>query len=460
MDQPRAGPPKSRAVSDPGGKAAETSSPRSGTDVVPISEMDSAETAAPSDAGSFLAWTWPFSELPRRVTDELQAEMHTREFAAGDVLIRQGEPSTCLLAVLDGNVEVRVEDEGQWHDVAKAGTSTILGEMGLVTDQPCTATVVAKTPVRALVLPADRFRLLAARHSVLWVALSRLVAERLGRVEVDVLAGKVVEGYRIKRSVGRGGMAIVYEAERLRDGHHVALKMMSHRYTHDLEVQRRFEREVSICQSLDHPNICRIHDCFTSLGTNFMVMEYCDGVTLGQVIRRHGNLPQEQVRRIVGQLAAALDYAHRLGVCHRDLKPSNAMLDRRGILKLMDFGLAKTLESPDLTQLGNVLGTPRYMPPEQLAGKRVDARADLFAFGCIVWELLTGKPLFRGNDILAIIVSQMEWSLPAADDVLQGLDADLYGVLQQTLAKEPQGRVLELSRLAPWAGPAAPELLA
>ena len=428
------------------------------SDVVPASESGGA--AAGADSDSLLAGSWPFSELPRQVTDAVQARMAPKEFAAGEVLIRQGEPSRCLMAVVEGRVEVRVQEQGgQWHDVAEAGGAVILGEMGLVTDEPCTATVVAKTPVRALVLPAEQFRRLAARHNVLWVALSQLIAERLGRVEVDVLTGKVLEGYRIKRAVGRGGMAVVYEAEAPGDGKRVALKMMSHRFSHDLEAQRRFEREVQICQSLDHPNISRIYGCFTSFGTNFMVMEFCDGVSLGKVIHDNGALGQEEVRKIAGQLAGALDYAHRRDVCHRDVKPSNVMLDRHGVLKLMDFGLAKTAGSADLTQLGHVLGTPRYMAPEQLAGERVDRRADIFAFGSIVYEMLAGRPLFRGKDILAIIMRQMVWSLPAAAEIRPDLDGDLYGVLRESLGKAPEERVLDLARLVPWSAPVNTELL-
>jgi len=430
------------------------------SDVVLASGSGDTGAPAPDGPDSLLAGTWPFCELPRPVTDAVRARMTLKEFAAGEVLIRQGEPSRCLMAVVEGRVEVRVrQQQGQWHDVAEAGGAMILGEMGLVTDEPCTATVVAKTPVRAMVLPAEQFRRLAARHNVLWVALSQLIAERLGRVEMDVLTGKVLEGYRIKRAVGRGGMAVVYEAEAPVDGRRVALKMMSHRFTHDLEAQQRFEREMEICRSLDHPNISRIFGCFTSFGTNFMVLEYCDGVSLAKLIHDTGALGQEEVRKIAGQLAAALDYAHRRDVCHRDLKPSNMMIGRDGMLKLMDFGLAKTSVSPDLTHVGNVLGTPRYMAPEQLAGKRADGRADVFAFGSIVYEMLTGRPLFRGKDILAIIMRQMVWSLPARVKIRPDLEEDLYAVLRESLDKKPERRVLELARLVRWSAPVSPELL-
>ena len=428
--------------------------PRWGQCPVPTTSRPEARGAQPpATIGDLLASTWPFSELPRSVIAAVRAGMHEQEFAAGEALIRQGEPSRGLIAVVEGGVEVRLCHGGQWYNVAQAGGAVLFGEMGLLTHEPCTATVVAKTPVRALVLPAERFGALASRHHVLRVALGRLIADRLGRVEVDALAGKVLGGHRIKRAVGRGGMAVVYEAQRLADGRRVALKMMSHRYTHDLGAQQRFEREMRICQSLEHPNITRIYGSFTCFGTTFMVMEFCDGAALSQVIRRHGALPQPEVRKVAGQLAAALDYAHRRGICHRDLKPSNVMLDRRGTLKLMDFGLAKAAGNPNLTWLGNVLGTPPYMPPEQLSGRPVDHRADLFAFGSIVYEMLTGQRLFRGADVWEIIQAQWQWTLPPGDQIVPGLGDDLYDLLRRSLAKRPQDRVLDLAHIAAWSAP-------
>ncbi len=413
---------------------------------------------SPDDA---LARTWPFSELPPSIVEEIRSGMAEHEFDVDEVLIQQGEPGRGLWLVFQGQIEVGVEEEGSWRGVAEPGGAVILGEMSLVTDQPCTATVVATTPGRALLLPADRFRQIAARHSVLWVALSRLIAERLGRLEVDVLAGKLLHGYRIRRAVGRGGMAVVYEAEDEagRGLGRVALKMMSHRLVHDLEAQGRFEREVQICQGLDHPNITRIHQCFTSFGTNFMVMEFCDGASLAEIIRRRGALRQEQVRRVAGQLAAALHHAHESGVCHRDLKPGNVMVDRQGTLKLMDFGLARHFSDAEITRAGDVLGTPRYMPPEQLTGKQVDFRADLFAFGCIVYELLTGKPLFEGTDLMEIVAAQLQWKLPPAARIRPRLDPDLHRLLRQTLGRRPEDRVVDLGAVAAWSKRLDPSLL-
>jgi serine/threonine-protein kinase len=254
-------------------------------------------------------------------------------------------------------------------------------------------------------------------------------------------------------------MAVVYEAESVSDGRRVALKMMSHRLTHDYEAQTRFQREGDICRSLEHPNILRTYDCFTSFATNFLVMEYCNGVSLADVIQHHGPLAESSVRKILGQLAAALNYAHARGICHRDLKPSNLLIDRQGTLKLADFGLARFLSSDGMTLEGRVLGTPQYMAPEQLTGKKADQRTDIFATGCIVWEMLTGQPLFSKADYFEILSFHQEWTLPPADEIVPGLSQELHDVLKQSLARKPAERTLDLGKIRHWADAADPALV-
>ena len=405
-------------------------------------------SAADSRYVSLLARTWPLSELPESVIRAMAERVQEKEFTPGDALIRQGRTSRYLAVLVEGTVNVSVRSPQRPCHVATLHGRAILGEMGLLTEEPCTASVTAATPVRILALSAREFRRLAARYPSLSLALNRLVAKRLGSGEVDILVGKTLQGFRVKRYLGRGGTAIVYEAEERAGGRRVALKMMSHSFAHDLEMQRRFQRELEICRALCHPNILEIDDCFTAFGTNVLVLEFCDGLTLDELIRHEGPLPEGEVRWILIQLARALSYAHRRGVCHRDLKPSNVMLDRQGTLKLMDFGMARSACSPELTAQGSILGTPRYMAPEQLAGARVDFRADKFAFGSIAYEMLTGQPLFPEADYGAILARQLSWSLPPADQIREGLSPDLYAVLRQSLAIRPDDRTLDLTKLA------------
>jgi serine/threonine protein kinase len=236
--------------------------------------------------------------------------------------------------------------------------------------------------------------------------------------------------------------------------------MMSHRLTYNFEAQARFEREGQICRTLEHPNILRIYDCFTSFATNFLVIELCSGVTLAELVARRGALAEPEVRKILGQLAAALGYAHTRDVCHRDLKPSNIMLDRQGTLKLMDFGLAKSADTQGVTIEGCLLGTLPYMAPEQLSGKPGDRHSDIFATGCIAWEMLTGQPLFPRSDVFEVLSAHAKWTLPPAAEILSGLSSDLYDFLRQSLARKPEERTLDFDRLSHWAGPVGEDLVA
>ncbi|MCH8830068.1 MAG: serine/threonine protein kinase [Planctomycetes bacterium] len=248
-------------------------------------------------------------------------------------------------------------------------------------------------------------------------------------------------------------MGVVYEATDLESGSRVALKMMSHALIYDHQAVSRFHRETEIADSLDHPHIVRSHAKFTALSTFFIVMEYCDGLPLSQVISLVGRLDEEAARKILGQLAAALEYTHSCNIVHRDLKPGNVFVQWDGCVKLMDFGLARAERNPELTQCGQILGTPRYMPPEQLAGQTVGCEADLFALGCIGYELITAEPLFPGGDIIALLHQHLDWSLPAAAELGPGISEELHRVLQQCLMTEPKERDVRLSEVAQWASP-------
>jgi serine/threonine protein kinase len=331
--------------------------------------------------------------------------------------------------------------------------------MALVTGEPRTADVVAESPVRALRLPTAAFDRLIARHLELCIVLTNLVADRLGQEAHDGLGGKTVDGYRIVRCVGRGGMAIVYRAEDVNTGAVVALKMMSHRLTYEPNAAARFRREAELLRGLDHENIARVQRSFTAYNTLFLVMDFCEGVDLGEAIRAGRRLPESQVRRILGQLARALEHVHRKGLVHRDLKPGNVMVDRRGTVKLMDFGLAMAHTTPDgetiatMTAAGMVLGTPAYMAPEQIACAPLDSRADIYAMGCLAYALLTGRHLFSAANLLDLIREKLTLRLPPAREIGDGISEELHGFLERALRLDRDLRLASVASLMEWAGP-------
>jgi Tol biopolymer transport system component/predicted Ser/Thr protein kinase len=273
---------------------------------------------------------------------------------------------------------------------------------------------------------------------------------------MPVAPGDRLGPYEIVAPIGAGGMGQVFKARDTRLGRTVAIKVGAARFS------ERFEREARAVAALSHPNICTLYD----VGPDYLVMEYIEGKPL------RGPLPLETVLRYAREIAAALDAAHRIGIVHRDLKPANILVSRSGI-KLLDFGLAKVTGlaarageetvTKALTEQGAIVGTLQYMAPEQLEGKDADARSDLFAFGCVLYEMLTGRPAFAGESKASIIAAIMERD----PQPLSGVPTALAGAIRRALAKDPDERwqsardlagVLDLAAAVPDAAAAPPPL--
>ena len=246
--------------------------------------------------------------------------------------------------------------------------------------------------------------------------------------------------YEILELIGVGGMGEVYRAHDSRLRRDVAIKVSAERFS------ERFEKEARAIASLNHANVCTLHD----VGPNYLVMEFVEGHTLAERIKK-GPVPLEEALAIAKQIADALESAHEKGITHRDLKPANINIKPDGTVKVLDFGLAKmggapsahSDNSPTLTvgptQAGMILGTAAYMSPEQARGKQVDRRTDIWAFGVVVYEMLTGKSLFKGEDISETLASVIK-----QDPDLSAVPAEMQRVLQHCLAKDPNKRLRDI----------------
>ena len=266
--------------------------------------------------------------------------------------------------------------------------------------------------------------------------------------------------YEIQSPLGAGGMGEVYRARDVRLERDVAIKILPASLSCDSSLKQRLEREAKAVSRLSHPHICALHDIGHQDGVDFLVMEFLDGETLEQRLLR-GPLPTEQALRSAVQIADGLAKAHKLGMTHRDLKPANVMLTKSGA-KLMDFGLAKqsgaaplaaaltemTLPQTKLTEQGMIVGTFQYMAPEQLEGNEADARTDIFAFGELLYEMVTGKPAFVGKSRASLIAAILTTE-PAPITQLQPIaPAALEHVVKKCLAKDPDDRWQSASDVA------------
>ena len=221
---------------------------------------------------------------------------------------------------------------------------------------------------------------------------------------MDMAVGTTFDGYRITGVLGRGGMSVVYSAEHLQLGRTVALKVLSQAFARDETFRERFSRESQLAASLDHPNIIPIYDAGESQGHLFIAMRRVEGCDLGTLIEQEGPLSLGQTLFYIEQVASALDQAHEQGLIHRDVKPANVLIARPSDRAyLTDFGIVKQMSTHGLTKPSYFLGTYEYSAPEQIEGKQVDRRTDLYALGCIVYECLSAEPPFKGDTEGALI---------------------------------------------------------
>ncbi len=253
--------------------------------------------------------------------------------------------------------------------------------------------------------------------------------------------------YQIVRELGRGAMGIVYEARDPQLGRAVAVKVLSVAQNTPPAERRqaleRFLREGKAAGSLLHPNIAQVFDMGEDQGRPYLVMELCEGTTLRDVLSFEHHLPEQRVRRIAEQLLSALELAHARGIVHRDIKPDNIVLSRDDTLKLMDFGIARLMQDSTLTQTGQALGSPAYMSPEQVLGKPVDARSDLFSVGVVLYECLTGRKPFDGPTITAV-THKIAFEDPPP---MTGVSTFWQSFVLRALAKDPAARFQSASQM-------------
>ncbi|PYP64222.1 MAG: hypothetical protein DMD26_13520, partial [Gemmatimonadetes bacterium] len=269
--------------------------------------------------------------------------------------------------------------------------------------------------------------------------------------------------YTIERELGRGGMATVFLARDAKHHRHVALKVLDRQLAASLGTER-FLAEIRVTAHLQHPNVLPLFDSGETNGLLFYVMPFVDGESLRAKLDREGQLPVDEALRIASAIASALDYAHRHGVVHRDVKPENVLLSD-GVPMVADFGIAKAIvnsrlddasTNPGLTRAGLAVGTPSYMSPEQAMGEAVDGRSDIYALGCVLYEMLSGDVPFTGPSAQSVIAKHLAAAVPSIRVVRESVPLNVDAAIVRAMAKKPADRFTNPARFAAALFSAAP----
>src|SRR4051812_18034990 len=254
------------------------------------------------------------------------------------------------------------------------------------------------------------------------------------------------ERYEIGGVLGRGGMAEVHHGRDLRLGREVAVKVLRQDLARDPSSQVRFRREAQAAASLNHPAIVAVYDTgedrTPSGATPYIVMEYVEGETLRDVLRRERRLSPERAMSLTADICAALDFSHRNGIVHRDVKPGNVMITPQGTVKVMDFGIARAVSDSAATMPSTaaVIGTAQYLSPEQARGEGVDARSDVYSAGCLLYELVTGTPPFTGDSPVAVAYQHVREDPRTPSSINPEIPPELDAILLKAMSKNPANR--------------------
>ena len=251
---------------------------------------------------------------------------------------------------------------------------------------------------------------------------------------------KINNRYEIVKNIGEGGMANVYLANDTILERKVAVKVLRGDLSADDKFIRRFEREALSVSNLSHPNIVEVYDVGVEEGSHYIVMEYIDGKTLKQLLKKRESLTLSEVIDIMTQLTDGISHAHESYIIHRDIKPQNIMIEDDGRVKITDFGIAMALNATQLTQTNSVMGSVHYLPPEQASGKSATVKSDIYSMGILMYELLTGNVPFKGDNAVEIALKHMKDKIPSVRKQDPSIPQSVENIILKATAKNPRNR--------------------
>lgn len=378
-------------------------------------------------------------EVVRNIAEHVQIV----EFDKDQFLVEQGHIAENLYFIFEGEVEVRIPaTNGALQKSVTLREGAVIGEISLLVNSAYTVDIVTISPTTALLLDRKHFKLLINKHKAFAEVMSNLMTRRMGQSGGINKVGR----YKLLGKLGEGSMATVFNAYDDELEREVAIKMLKYHLAFNPDFIKRFEQEAKVIASLNHPNIVNVYEVLAQYSTRFIVMEKLPGENLSIIQKNKGPFSLIETRKILLQLASALQYAHSLGkegIVHRDIKPSNIVLDENGSIKLTDFGVAGPPRDKDV----NIEGTPSYLAPEIINGEAVDNRADIYSLGVTAFRMLTGRLPFSAPTLSELLDQQVNLSPPDIRARCPEIDEEMARFIRRTLTKKRSNRISDWDQI-------------
>ncbi|MBT8346693.1 MAG: protein kinase [Desulfofustis sp.] len=372
--------------------------------------------------------------LPRKTFWALLNCLVPVEIESGSKLINQGDEAKSLFIIEKGRGRVRVDKNGEEFTIAQLGPHDLVGEMAVLTGEPRNAHFTAMEDMLLWELDKDKFELAMARYPDLRTFLTELVSRRLENSSTS--ADRQVGKYIAKHKLGAGAWAIVYQGVHGSLNKTVAIKMLKHQMAMDEEFSSKFLREAEIIANINHPNIVHVYDIEDLYATHFIVMEYLEGESLEQLLKRVGRLTPELTVHYLLQICSGLDHAHQLDIIHQDIKPDNILIQKDDTIKILDFGLA----CPTGSENFEMEGTIQYMSPEQIDSYPVDARTDIYCMGITAFEMIAGQRPYPDDDLQVMMDKRLEEDIPDPAETIKDIPERLSRFIRKACAREKEER--------------------
>ena len=391
----------------------------------------------------FLSLVKGFDVVSKKDLGSLVDQVTVNEYHHGDFLMRKGEEGHTMHVIWKGRVRIPViGPDGNLKLEVTLEAGSIIGEMALLTSEPRNADVVSAGETLTLAFQRDVIQPYLYDHPSLARFLTEVLAERIDEDQTLQKVGK----YRLGRVLGAGATSKVYEGTHSTLSRLVAVKMLSHTLAYDRDFLKRFVEEADMIAGLAHPNIVQIYDLEEAYGTYFIILEIVSGRSLEQILQERPNLSPEEALGVLCRLGSALSHAHSKGIVHRDVKPGNCIVNEQGGVKLMDFGISRRHTSETEAD-ATIEGSPAYIAPEVVSGKKMDGRVDIYSLGAMAFKLVTGRNVFPLDTVPEILKAHLTVPPPDPREFCRNLPDNLRSFILGALEKDPDKRLTDWNEI-------------